>query len=364
VLVGAVVAAAAAVAVVLLLNRSSHTPPPPAPTVPSVTGLSKLDAVARIDAAGYVALPELVNSHRRPGTVTGVSPPAGTQLSKGSTVVLDISSGPKVTSVQIPDVDGERLPTAIHKLHLAGFTVSPMRESSTTVKKNLVISMSPGPGTPLVKGSTVVLFYSSGPPKVAVPGVVGETLGQARPVLQARGFNVAVLPRTTGSSPAGTVLMQSPPAGKAPEGSTVTLTVAKAPPNVTVPYVIGLTLTQADTALTKLGLVPLPVLVVRHVNEAYNGRVISQVPTPASSEPPRTQVTIRVEQYEAPVGPTGPTGSSGPSGGASGPSGPSGVASGPSGGASGPSGGASGPSGGASGPSGGASGPSGITGTT
>jgi beta-lactam-binding protein with PASTA domain len=161
-----------------------------------------------------------------------------------------------------------------------------------------------------------------------------------------------VVKQATIAKAPGTVLSQSPSSGNAREGSTVTLTVAKALPDVIVPYLIGLTQLGADQALSKLGLVPIPLLVIRHINKAYNGRVISQSPTPASSVPPQTNVTIQIEQYEAPTRPTGPTGTSGPTGS----SGPTGT-SGPSG-SSGPTGASS-----ATGSSG-ATGASGTTGPT
>ena len=361
VLIGALVAIGAAVAIVLLLTRSkSPAAPTLLPKVPSVVGLTKVDADARIDAAGYVALNELISSHRRRGSVVAQKPSGGSRLSRGSTIVLNISNGPKITSVQIPSVAGLKLDTAIHRLHQAGFTVQTQKATSLTVARHKVISTSPSAGTPLDKGQTVIITYSSGKPRVAVPNVVGETLDRARPVLQARGFRVAVAHRATGHSPVGTVLAQAPPTGKAPQGSTVTLTVAKALPEVSVPMVIGLTQLQADQALTKLGLVPIPIVVITHTHPLAAGNVIAQAPPFGTSVKPQSQVTIRIEQYVRPTGPTEPrhgtTGTTGPTHGTTGTTGPTGGTSGPSG----PTGGASGPSG----PTGGTTGLSGPTGVT
>ncbi len=326
VLIGSLVAAAAAVAVVLLLNRSHHTTPPPAllPTVPSVVGLSKVAATARLGGAGYVALDQFVNSHRPPSTVVNQSPAAGERLAKGSTVVLSVSSGPRVTSVQIPNVVGQQVSSAEHALHSAGFNVSTTPQASATVPKNVVIATSPSPATPLTKGSTVAVFYSSGPPSVSVPGVVGETLDQAKPLLQERGFKVAVVKKPSSTAPAGSVIAQSPASGRAAQGSTVTRTVAKAPPNVNVPDLVGMTATAAGATLGGLGLVPAPVTVVKTAKPANDGLVIGQQPAAGTSVPPKTQVTIRIERYEAPTGPSGSSGPSGPSG-SSGPSGATGV---------------------------------------
>ena len=62
----------------------------------------------------------------------------------------------------------------------------------------------------------------------SVPSVVGETLGQARAVLEASGFRVKDVKqrRPAARARAGARAVAAP--GKAPQGSTVTLTVAKA----------------------------------------------------------------------------------------------------------------------------------------
>jgi serine/threonine-protein kinase len=116
------------------------------------------------------------------------------------------------------------------------------------------------------------------------------------------------------SSTPGTVLAQLPASGKAPQGSTVTLTIAKAPPNVAVPYLRGQTEAAASVQLTKLGLVPSAVIEQRSTNQQYNNEVLSQYPTQGTSVAPGTTVIIRVENY-VPAGPsTGPTGATGAGG--------------------------------------------------
>jgi beta-lactam-binding protein with PASTA domain len=130
-------------------------------------------------------------------------------------------------------------------------------------------------------------------------------------VLQAQGFTVATVKRPTASSSPGTVLAQSPASGDAPHGSTVTLTVATALPNVTVPNLLGSSEVAADQALAKLGLIPIPIIVSKSVNPQYDHKVLFQSPAAQSSVPPQTQVTIHIEQYQAPTQPTGPTGPTG-----------------------------------------------------
>ena len=145
------------------------------------------------------------------------------------------------------------------------------------------------------------------------------TVDQATLLLQQRMFVVATKKVVSTSQAPGTVLSQHPASGKAPQGSTVTLTVAEAPPNVSVPRLVGRTEAAASALLGKLGLTPAPVTEVKNRNPSYDGLVLSQSPSAHTSVPPGTSVTINVERYVPPAGPTGPsltgpTGVSGPTG--------------------------------------------------
>jgi beta-lactam-binding protein with PASTA domain/predicted Ser/Thr protein kinase len=301
-LLGAFVAAAVIAALVFVLVNN-HSPAA-AVRVPNVVGQSKVDAQANLQAAGFVPISVTVNSSRAAGTVVKQIPHGGQQAKSGANVVLHISGGrPVPSTLQVPNVVGANGAAATAQLHSQGFKVSTARTASTTVAKNTVISTIPAGGSTAPRGSTVVLTVSSGPPRVGVPNVVGETADQARLLLQARLFVVATTKQPS-SQPPGTVLKQTPASGKAPQGSTVTLTVAEPLPNVTVPYLIGLTEAEAGVRLGKLGLTPAPVTVIRQKNPAFDNLVLHQQPRGGKSVPPGTVVTIRIEHYVAPVNTT------------------------------------------------------------
>ncbi|MHB1855676.1 MAG: PASTA domain-containing protein, partial [Acidimicrobiales bacterium] len=78
---------------------------------------------------------------------------------QGSTVVLTVSSGP--ATVAVPDVTGISQDQAANELGQAGFTVSVVSEPSSQ-PQDQVISTNPAAGTQEPKGSTVVLYVSSG----------------------------------------------------------------------------------------------------------------------------------------------------------------------------------------------------------
>ena len=184
---------------------------------------------------------------------------------------------------------------------------TPVRAKTREV---VVIVTVPAGGSTALRGSTVVVTISTGPPNVAVPNVVDQPVDPATLLLQQRGFVVNPIKQVS-NQPPGTVLKQHPASGKAPQGSTVTLTIAQAPPNVTLPRLVGQTEAAASALLGKLGLTPSPNIEIRNHNPAYNGLVLSQKPPAHTSVPPGSVVIINVEQYVAP-NPTGPSGPTGP----------------------------------------------------
>ena len=310
-----VLAAAAAIAALIIVLVQNRQPKVVKIKVPDVVGLSKADAQATLGDYGFRSNVAIVHSRQRQGSVLSEVPAHDTSVPKGSLVTISVSGGPaKPANAQVPNVINLDAPTAIHQLHVAGFTVSPVKQSSTTVPRNAVISTNPQVGSAAPKGSTVVMTISNGPPRAAVPNVVSEAFAAAKPVLQQRGFQVRQRPQVSTTQAPGTVLAQTPSSGKAPVGSTVTLTVAQAPAPVKLPSLVGMSEPAASAELGRLGLVPSVETVVRHRKPQYDGLVISQQPVAHSSVPAGSTVVIRIESYVAPVGPTGPSGSTGPTG--------------------------------------------------
>ncbi|HEY5333928.1 MAG TPA: Stk1 family PASTA domain-containing Ser/Thr kinase, partial [Solirubrobacterales bacterium] len=304
IVLGVIAVAAAAAAIAYALTRN-HTPQV---QVPRVVGLSKVVAQAQLSDAGLNSTVSLVHAKHHPkGDVISEIPAGGQKIAKGGTVILRVSSGPALpANVQVPTVVNINAAVATHELHQAGFKVTSLKQPSTTVPKNTVISTNPTPGSTQPRGSTVVIIFSAGPPRVAVPSVVGQTVTEAELLLQQRNFVPAVKHEATTAAPPGTVLAQSPKGGKAAEGSTVTLTVAKAPAKIRIPRLTGKTVSEASAKLGSLGLTPQVVRVTRSVHPAYDGLVLSTVPPAGSAAAPGSTVELRVERYVAPViGPTG-----------------------------------------------------------
>ena len=313
-LLGALVAAGVIAALIFALVHK-HTPAAAKVNVPYLVGESKASAQAVLQGVGLTPSYQFASSKRLKGTVARQTPSPGTHDPKGSIITLTISTGPATpASRQVPGVVNLSATAARQQLNGAGFKVTTVKETSITVAKNTVISTSPTGGATGAHGSFVVMTVSTGPPAVVVPDVVDESFGDAKLLLQQDKFVVAPPIKMISSSAPGTVLAQVPASGKAPQGSKVTLTIAKAPPNVAVPYLRGQTEAAASVQLTKLGLVPSAVIEQRSTNQQYNNEVLSQYPTQGTSVAPGTTVIIRVENY-VPAGPsTGPTGATGAGG--------------------------------------------------
>ncbi|MCX5422155.1 Stk1 family PASTA domain-containing Ser/Thr kinase [Streptomyces sp. NBC_00078] len=122
--------------------------------------------------------------------------------------------------------------------------------------KGNVCSQDPAPKSDVKKNSTVNLVVSTGAPKVQVPSVIGLSLDDAKSKLEGDEYQFKVETKTRESSePANHVLDQDPIGGKEREkGSTITLTIAKAPETVAVPPVTGQSCDDAKAALQAVGL--------------------------------------------------------------------------------------------------------------
>ena len=271
---------AAAVAVVAIgvggwwLTSGRYTP------LPAVAGMTEAAAETALHQAGFavrVGAPMIDNTVPK-GDVVSTSP-SGRAI-KGATIVLTVSSGPRM--ITIPPVTGKSLSDAIAALRAAGLTVSDtpkqvgvdgaavgsvagttpaagtswpatstvyvnqvagmalpdlVGQDFNTVQNNwanpnhiqlnqqqvanqqpqgIIVRQSPAPNSPVTQNETVTVYVSSGPPQVQIPDLRGQDFGQAQQELQQLGFQVDG--RQFG--PGNKVFFVSP-SGSAPSGSTI-----------------------------------------------------------------------------------------------------------------------------------------------
>jgi serine/threonine-protein kinase len=200
---------------------------PPKVSVPDVKGQQWTEAQQTLISAGLKPVEHIVNGPKK-GQVSATDPPAGKSVPKGSTVRVNVWSGPAPSTV--PNVVGQTLSDAITALRNAGLNPNPSYADSDA-PQNQVIHQNPAPGTSVAKGTSVALTVSNGPPKVTVPDVVGYTSQQAVLTLQNAGFQVVQQPVATGADQDNIVQSQSPDGGSsATKGSQVTIVVGQHSP--------------------------------------------------------------------------------------------------------------------------------------
>ncbi len=214
-------------------------------------------------------------------------------------VNLTVSGGPG--QVEVPDVAGQTRVEAEQTLGDAGLGVAVETRNSSNVPSDSVIETSPPAGEAVKRGSQVTLIVSSGPGRVSVPPVVGQTRNAAEQQLSAVGLQSSSSEESS-DRPAGEVISQSPNAGtKVDPGSTVALVVSSGPEPVTevdVPNVVGLTRSDAVSNLRSLGLSPSVEEETTDI-QPQGGRVIDQSPGGGTTVEEGSTVVITVGIFQS-----------------------------------------------------------------
>ncbi len=196
--------------------------------VPDVAGKTVDEASRMLIDAGLVPSQNPVeNNDVEEGRVIDTNPPIGTNVDRGSQVVINYSSGPN--TIPIPDVRGQSENDARNTLSGAGFTgnIQVRQEASNDVEEGRVIGTEPQAGQQAPANATITLVVSSGQGQVGVPDVVGRTEDNAQALLE--GFDVQTTDEPTNDpNQDGRVLSQNPPANsQVDQGSTVTLVIGR-----------------------------------------------------------------------------------------------------------------------------------------
>jgi eukaryotic-like serine/threonine-protein kinase len=197
-------------------------------TVPGVVGRKQSVAEDMLREAGFKTDARKETSDTvGAGRVISTSPSENSQLEKGRTVTVVVSSGPE--QVTVPDVTGDSEDTARNKIEGAGLTVDSSQEESDTEDAGTVLRQTPAAGGKLDKGSAVKIVVAKEPPQVEVPDVLDKPEGEARSALTGAGFKVRVREQdVTDAGQDGTVLDQNPAGGeKLDKGSRVTIVIGR-----------------------------------------------------------------------------------------------------------------------------------------
>jgi len=225
-------------------------------TVPQVIGKTEADADRDLRTVGLKLQRREVQDEVNPaGQVTAQEPLANTQVRRGTTVTLSISTGAPI--VEVPDVRNRAADVAREALVTAGFRVE-VKSVNSDKDPNTVLDQAPAAGSRAAKGSVVTLTVSKGVEQVAVPNVRGRTSSDAANVLGQAGFRTTSRTEASIDFDAGQVIRTDPAAGTPLErNSLVTLIVSSGPaPTTTQATVATTTTTVATTILPTITVFP------------------------------------------------------------------------------------------------------------
>ncbi|MCM6776947.1 Stk1 family PASTA domain-containing Ser/Thr kinase [Nocardia sp. CDC159] len=268
-------------------------------SIPDLADKPAAQAQDELQKAGFsVAIQQKADSKVAVGNVISSQPLGGSRAPKGSTVTLQVSTGPQ--PVVVPPLAQLTQQQAEQALKTEGLLLdSQVQQNWSSIEdKNKVISQNPAPGSKIDAGSKVTITLGKGPEQVRVPDVVGQQIDVAQPNLEkSAGFKV-VIQKETSSRPVGEVLATDPPGGSdADRGSTVTVRVATSD-QITMPDLRGLTAAQAVDKLRASGwtggLAQINQISQATFDAGSVGKILNQQPAPGTQFPKNGTVTVSV----------------------------------------------------------------------
>lgn len=237
-----------------------------------------------------------------------------------ATGILKIGSGTKQEEMTyiVPGLVGMKEAKAEEACEAVGLQMKVAeRVESDKYEKGYVISQKTQEGTKMPEGAYVQVVVSSGlkGEEIEIPDVKNKTEDEAIKTLVSAGFkkaNITVTTQTNSEVEAGKVISISPEVGsKATEKAEIVIYISSGAEKTQVPYLVGKTQSQAQSALSAAGL-------SGSAKEVYSseaaGKVISQDINSGTEVDKGTTVSYTVSKGEEPT-PTAtiPTGLAGKS---------------------------------------------------
>jgi serine/threonine-protein kinase len=202
--------------------------------VPTLIGLSAVEAANQLQGAGLSARIDQVDSSQPEGIVISQSISPGEKTDRGKIVTLRVSRGG--AQLRIPDVRGKEFAVAARELNDAGFKIGAVVRVPDQLKQpGTVIAQNPSAPAMVLNSRMVDLLVSEGGAEraetVQVPDLRGQPERQARQIIEQSDLEVAkVITVESNQSPPGTVFRTEPRAGaRVPAGRGVTIHIASAP---------------------------------------------------------------------------------------------------------------------------------------
>ena len=272
--------------------------------VPNLVGMNLDEARSRVGDDFDIRVSESVDGEKPVDTITVQDPSTG-EAEKGSEISVTVV-GTQVAYV--PDVGGSERAAAEQRLKDAGFEVEVDEQASPLDAEGKVTSQNPGSGTRAEVGSGVTIVVGAGPSSVGVPELYGNTPAQARTILEGAGLKLGDRSGDyNGDVAEGGIFFQDPSGGqRVKPGTAVDVTVSLGVEPVEVPEVYGLSVAEAQSALSGVGLSSTTVEVA---GEEAAGTALSTDPGVGATLDPGSTVTLYYSAGPPPVTTSSPAAS-------------------------------------------------------
>ena len=223
--------------------------------VPSLAGLTIKEGTSSLKDLGLsldVAAEEFSEDIPE-GKIITSNPAGGGRVSPNGTVDVTVSKGKERYSV--PTLQGLKQDVAEQQLQENKLVLGEIREEySTEFPQGFIMRSDPPAGERVKRNSQVNLYISLGIEQIALGDYKGKSGEQALNELTDAGFDVKTKYVFNENLPIGAVISQTPTAGEADKGSTITLLVSKGSEFVFVPNIFSVSEVKAIAALKDLDL--------------------------------------------------------------------------------------------------------------
>lgn len=133
-------------------------------------------------------------------------------------IIFAVSGGFSGSENKIPDFKGKTIEEAKEAIKNTKYTLKEGEEVyDNDVEKGKIAKQEPDAGETIKGSQEIVVHLSKGPEDGRVPNVVGKTEEEAKKIITDAGFKVGDIERKPSSKDKGTVIEQSPKAGKKAE---------------------------------------------------------------------------------------------------------------------------------------------------
>ncbi|MFC9356303.1 PASTA domain-containing protein, partial [Rhodococcus sp. NPDC057014] len=222
-------------------------------TMPDVTNQAADDAETTLQNLGFrVARQQKPDAVVATGNVITTRPVGGVQVDEGSTITLEVSSGPE--QVKVPRLAGLTQQEAQQELNAVGLRLDTAvaRAPSDASDIDKVIQQNPSSGASISLDSEVAVTLGTGPEQIRIPDVTGQKVEVAQANIEGAGFKVQIQNIDSGV-PKGQVVSTDPVGGStAAKGDTIQIRVSNGN-NIEMPDLTGKTVSQALAELRSAG---------------------------------------------------------------------------------------------------------------